>query len=114
MESRRVAPGPTDGPRTAVLAALPSPDVTFDRKCPDIKYCHRSWRDADVYFLFNESDQEQTRTVTLTGSGDVQAWDAFSGDMIPMPDSISKSGKVQMSVTLKPYETRLLVVGKAP
>jgi hypothetical protein len=98
----------------AVLAALPSPDVNFDRPCPEIKYCRRSLSDADVYFLFNESDQEQTRTVTLTGSGDVQVWDAFSGDMIPRPDSISESGKVQMPLMFKPYETRLLVVGKAP
>jgi len=98
----------------AMLAALPSPDVVFDRPCPDIKYCRRSWRDADVYFLFNESDQGQVRTVTLTGSGDVQVWDAFSGDRTTMPGSGTDFGKVQIPVTFKPYETRLLVVGKTP
>ncbi|MBE0534365.1 MAG: beta-galactosidase [Phycisphaerae bacterium] len=98
----------------AVLAALPRPDVALGEPCPDIKYSHRRLSDADVYFLFNEGDQEQSIAMTLAGTGEVQTWDAFSGTTTEMPASAMGAGKVQIAVSLKPYETRLLIVGRAP
>lgn len=96
----------------AVLAALPNSDVKLAEPCPGIKYIRRRLRDADVYFLFNETDEQQTCSVTLAGVGKVQAWDAFSGSMVDTAASAKDADKVQASVSFKPYETRLLVVGK--
>ena len=50
-----------------VIAALPKPDVALDSPCLALKYTHRTWRDADLYFFFNESDQPQSRTVSVAG-----------------------------------------------
>ena len=96
----------------AVLAALPNSDVKLAEPCPGIKYTRRRLRDADVYFLFNESDEQQTCSVTLAGTGKVQAWDAFSGSRVDTAASAKQADRVQASVSFKPYETRLLVVGK--
>jgi hypothetical protein len=95
----------------AVLAALPRPDVAFEQPCPAIKYCHRRWRDADVYFFFNESDAEQSQQVTLTGAGKAQVWDAFSGEVKSVSETSARNGAMQMPLVLKPYETRTVVVG---
>jgi len=38
-----------------VIAELPKPDVKLDAAFPRLTYTHRSWRDADLYFFFNES-----------------------------------------------------------
>ena len=48
-----------------VLAALPKPDVKLDAGFPRLTYTHRSWRDAEMYFFFNESDQPESRMATI-------------------------------------------------
>ncbi len=42
-----------------VLAALPKPDVTLDSPLARLTYTHRNWRDGDMYFFFNESNQRR-------------------------------------------------------
>ncbi len=95
----------------AVLAALPGSDVAFEQPCSAIKYCHRRWRDADVYFFFNESDVKQSQKMTLTGAGKAQVWDAFSGEVKSVSGASVRDGAMQLPLVLKPYETRTVVVG---
>ena len=64
---------PTPEITTRVVAALPPPDVKLDAACPPIKYIHRALKDGDVYFFFNESNQAQTRTATLAGTGQAES-----------------------------------------
>ncbi|MBN1978336.1 MAG: beta-galactosidase [Anaerolineae bacterium] len=97
-----------------ILEALPRPDVALDRPCAPVKALHRRWRDADVYFFFNESEEGQSRRVTLAGNGQAQAWDAASGRIEPLSGVTSKDGFVSMPLDLAPYETRFIVVGPVP
>jgi hypothetical protein len=97
-----------------VLEALPHPDVVLDRPCTPIKALHRRWRDADVYFFFNESKAGQSRQVTLAGSGQAQVWDAASGRIEPLSDVTSKNGFVRLPLDLAPYETRFIIIGPIP
>ena len=97
-----------------VVAALPQPDVKLDAACPPIKYIHRVLRDGDVYFLFNESNQTQTRTATLSGSGQVQVWDATDGTIHPLAGVALAAGTVAVPLTLAPQEARLMVIGTLP
>jgi len=97
-----------------VLGTLPRPDVTLDRPCAPVKALHRRWRDADVYFFFNESEEAQSRRVTLAGSGRPQVWDAASGHIEVLPSIASKNGLVHLPLNLVPYETRFIVVGPLP
>jgi hypothetical protein len=94
-----------------VVAALPPPDVALDASAPPIKYIHRSLQDGDVYFFFNESGQELTRTATLAGRGQVQQWDATTGKIHPLAGVATADGRVAVPLVLEPQEARFIVIG---
>jgi hypothetical protein len=95
-----------------VIAALPPPDVKLDSACPPIKYNHRTLKDGDVYFFFNESNETQSRTVTLAGTGQAQVWDAASGTIQPLDGATQEAGSVTVPLTLTNYEARIVVLKK--
>ena len=97
-----------------VIEALPPPDVVLDQPCPPVKYLHRRWRDADLYFFFNESDQPQTRQAALPGSGPVQVWDANAGTIGPADNAAEGNGTVRLRLELEPFGTKFIVVGAVP
>lgn len=98
-----------------VIDDLLEPDVSLNKDCPAIKYLHRRLSDADVYFFFNESDREQSRTVTLKAEkGKVQIWDPYSGSIEVMNDVSVNNGVVQLPLNLDAYQTRLIVIGAGP
>jgi hypothetical protein len=94
-----------------VVAALPPPDVKLDTPCPAIKYTHRAYKDGQVYFFFNESNETQSRTATLAGTGQVQVWDAAGGKIQPLEGVAKAAGSVAVPLTLTNYEARLIVIG---
>jgi hypothetical protein len=94
-----------------VVAALPKPDVKLDAICASIKYLHRSLQDGEVYFFFNESNQAQSRTATVAGSGPVQVWDANSGSIAPLTVATVAKDAVRFSLALGPYESKFIVIG---
>ena len=95
---------------TKVVNVLPAPDVKFDQLSASVKYLHRRWKDADVYFFFNESAQKQTARVTLSGSGTAQIWDASNGKIIGLND-VGTKGKITLPLILESYQTRFMVIG---
>jgi hypothetical protein len=96
-----------------VVAALPTPDVKLDSVCPSLKYIHRSLKDGEVYFFFNESNETQTRTVTLAGSGKVvEIWDAATGTIHPLDGATQSAGSVTVPMTLAGQEARFIVLRK--
>jgi hypothetical protein len=102
---------PTPAITQRVIAALPKPDVLFDTVCPSVKYIHRSLKDGEIYFFFNESDQLQSRKATLTGKGHVQVWDAASGKITTMKEAKSGNGTVSLSLVLGSYESKFIIIG---
>ena len=97
-----------------VMSALPQPDFQLNKPCKDIKYNHREWDNADLYFVFNESKKPKKRTVTLEGKGQVQIWDAMHGE-IEKSSSLNRDGDhVEIDINLGPWETRFLVVTENP
>jgi hypothetical protein len=96
-----------------VVAALPKPDVKLDVACASVKYMHRTLKDGDLYFFFNESDQAQSRTATVTGRGQVQVWNANSGTITPLTGATAEKDTVRFLLALAPYESKIIVVGPA-
>ena len=93
------------------LGALPASDVQFSAPAPAIKYLHRRWQDADLYFFFNESDSAQQVDAVLAGAGKVQDWDAETGAIRELaPDNTADP----VTLRLDPYGTRFVVIGAAP
>ncbi|HWA10561.1 MAG TPA: glycosyl hydrolase [Opitutaceae bacterium] len=105
-------PTPAITPR--VLAALPHPDVKLDADCAPLKYMHRTLKDGDVYFFFNESDQPQARTATLDGRGQVQTWNAADARIQAVPNLAPATGSIAVPLTLAPHESRFIVIGPLP
>jgi hypothetical protein len=97
-----------------VIAALPKPDVILDSPWQRLTYTHRTWRDADMYYFFNESTQEQSRTATVTGHGQAQVWDLATGEIHPMAAAASDGDAVRFPLVLGPYEAKVIVVGPLP
>jgi hypothetical protein len=70
----------------------------------------RQLTDASVYFFFNESDHAFSHSVTLMCKGKkTEVWDPQTAAVQPMSSTRSKNS-VKIELTLKPYETRVVVV----
>ena len=92
--------------RKAVLA----PDVRLDTASTALRYTRRRLEDADVYLFFNESLGDFTRSVTMRSAGRrMERWDPQSGTIAPAA-ATGRNGTMTVSLSLKPYETIVLVV----
>ena len=70
----------------------------------------RRFKDADVYFFFNESARPFSHTVTLATSGrKAESWNAQTGTISPL-NATGAAGALNLNIELKPYETRLVIV----
>ena len=93
-----------------VLAALPAPDVIADPPAPGVKCIERRWQDADLYFLFNESDERQSVRLSFHGVGWPEVWDAVSGRIEPMAERESdRMETLRLPVVIEPHESRFIV-----
>jgi hypothetical protein len=97
-----------------LLAALPKPDVALDSEWKRLTYTHRSYRDGDLYFFFNEGNQAQSRTATIAGHGQAQTWDLNTGEIHAISGATAESDSVRFSLVLGPYEAKVVVVGPLP
>jgi hypothetical protein len=97
-----------------VIAALPKPDVKLDAEFPRLTYTHRSWRDAEMYFFFNESNQAESRTATIAGRGQAQVWDLGTGEIHAISGAAAEGDSVRFPLVLGPYEAKVVVVGPLP
>ncbi len=97
-----------------VIAALPKPDVKLDAAFPRLTYTHRSWRDAEMYFFFNESNKAESRMATIAGRGQAQAWDLATGEIHAISGATAEGDSVRFPLALGPYEAKVVVVGPLP
>ena len=73
---------------------------------------HKKWKDADVYFLFNEIKEPVSRKVTLAGQGTAQHWDTRTGATKSLVGA-ARNGKIVLDLAFEPYEAKLVVLGPA-
>jgi hypothetical protein len=97
-----------------VIAALPKPDVALDSPWQRLTYTHRSWRDAELYYFFNESNKQESRIATIAGRGQAQVWDLGTGEIHAISAATAESDAVRFPLVLGPYETKVVVVGPLP
>lgn len=94
-----------------IKALLPR-DLILDAPQNNFSYLHRSLKDADLYFIFNEGDAPFAKEVTLKGNGKVQKWDATTGVMSDAEATKASDGYISTSLSLAPWETTIVVVDK--
>jgi len=97
-----------------VVAALPKPDVKLDTACAPVKYIHRTLRDGDVYFFYNESTETQARTATINGTGTVQVWGCELRENQCTRRRSQATGTVSIPLSLATHEGRFIVIGPLP
>lgn len=76
-----------------------------------VRYTRRVMPDGDLYFLFNEGEKEATFTADFDKIGIVKEWDATTGGIKTIPAEFVDS-KVRLSMTLKPWESRIISIEK--
>lgn len=96
-------------PTSALFAKLPH-DVKLNKTAPDVKYQHRLWKNADLYFFFNEGKEAQDLSVTLNGIGKAVLWDANTGKTQPVARAVKKGTQTQLRLKLDAFETKFIVI----
>jgi len=102
---------PEEGVTSRVIENLPEPDVLLNMFVPSVKYVHRRWRNIDIYFFFNESENLIRCKATVCGKGSVQEWDAELGRIISLKSKQVKENSVEFSLELEPFEAKFILVG---
>ncbi|MVN21449.1 glycosyl hydrolase [Mucilaginibacter arboris] len=92
-----------------IIQKISSPDVQLEHSVPAIKYLHRNWKDAEMYFFFNEGEQDQNLKVTLNGTGKAEIWDVNSGTIKPITSS-AVNGKTQLQLVLPGHESQFIII----
>lgn len=87
-------------------------DVKLDKPAASLKYLHRKWQDAEVYFLFNESNEPLDRSILLKGTGKLEEWNAQDGSTHRIQATSGNNAFTQLALTMKPYETKFIVIRK--
>lgn len=95
-----------------IIEALPESDFILDKPCGNIKYNHRKWKDADMYFVFNEGNESHDFNVKLSGRGNAFIWDAMNYRTTKIAVEKIDSETVKTNIKLEPWETKFIVVGK--
>jgi hypothetical protein len=67
-----------------------------------------------MYFFFNEGNHEQSRTATIAGHGQAQAWDLATGEIHPISGGTAEGDSVRFPLVLGPYEAKVVVAGPLP
>ena len=98
---------------SAALARLPEPDVALTPASPAVKYLHRQWRDAELYFFFNESDAPLRLGARLQGQGEPERWDPLTGSRTPLARS-REGAHIRLTLALDPYATAVIVLSPEP
>ncbi len=93
----------------AVIKTLPL-DVVLDKPSPAIKYLHRTWKDAEFYFFFNEGDQPALVNATLNGTGKAENWDAATAAIGNIANGIAKNGKTTLPLELAAHQTKFIII----
>jgi hypothetical protein len=99
-----------------VLAALPGPDVATDQPTSWLKYNHRSMKDAELYFFFNEGMTPVSLKTTVAhrgGARQAQRWDAMTGKIEPWEGATFADGKTTLPLELEPWATKIAVITTA-
>jgi len=93
----------------AAIAGFLKPDVALDPPSPEVGFIHRRLPNADLYFLANTGNRPHSFTATFRAQRHAASWwDPFSGKV-----SSAGSGPA-VSMTLAPYESRVLVFTDRP
>ncbi len=81
----------------------------------DAAVVHRRSGDTDIYYIANLSDEARTVEASLRISGKLpELWNAENGTSAPVRSWHEEDGRTVVSVRLEPWQSRFIVMRKAP
>ena len=89
------------------------PDAAKAEAEPNILPIHRTMDGGEIYFLYNQSTEETTATVTMQGAGAPFLLNTWTGDIEPIAQYTTDGQSVTMTITLAGNDAILLGIGEA-
>jgi hypothetical protein len=99
-----------DSSAASALKFLPESDLTTGKPVPQVKYLHRELKDADIYFIFNESNDPVNFTVSLSGRGKAEEWSALTGKTFALAGATKARDRIIAPIPLEGGETKFIVI----
>lgn len=93
-----------------IIKQLPGSDLVIDKECKSIKYLHRKLNGADLYFIFNESMEDQIFNASLSGTGKAEEWNAQTGAMNKLKNISVKQDMISLPMKFQPWETKFIII----
>ena len=101
--------------RAELVTALSQLEVSPDAQPEtpsNMYYNHRTTEDAELYFMYNDDENELAETVTLKGEGTPYLLDPWSGEITPIAEFISSNGMVTINVDLDSQDAMMVAIAK--
>jgi hypothetical protein len=97
-------------PLEILRAERVTPDVTWDAPLAELKFIHRTSADAEIYFVFNYSEQARRVELEFRQPGRLpEIWDAVSGARAAAPVFRQTADGVAVPVDLEPWGSTFVV-----
>jgi len=100
---------PSEEHLAAALSPAAPPDLILRKPNPDIRYCHRRLRDADLYLVTNEAARAKRVALRLEGQGEATLWDPERGKRRRL-----RRREGWVSLRLPGWGTAMVTVGAPP
>ncbi len=98
--------------RPGPLNTIPSVVQTDKTPFPFIRYTRRVLSEADIYFIFNEGEEQCSFTAEFDRIGEVKRWNALTGAITDIPYQVVE-GKTVIDLTLSAWESCILTIQKS-
>lgn len=90
------------------------PDLRWDAPMEQLRFIHRRADEADIYFVFNDSDQPRQAQLELRQRGRVpELWDPARGTRADAPMYAPTASGLAVPVQLEPWGSTFLVLRKS-
>ena len=98
----------------AQVAARLEPNLRFSPQTNGIAFLEKRINDTTVFYLRNRSAEPSRTEAVFPQKTPPQRWDAWSGEVAAESGYELTAQGVRMTLTLAPYELRLIVFGPSP
>ena len=99
----------------AALAARLTPDVQTSPASPAVGFIRRKLAGRELYFLANAGNLSESVQVTFRVKGLApERWDPFSGRKLPLAWKSAPDGRIQVPLSLAPYESAVILFSPGP
>jgi hypothetical protein len=89
------------------------PDFSYTSENQDtvVKFVHKTFRDADLYFVSNKLGRREKMNCSFrTGHRQPEIWNCETGEIVRVPIFETKKERLQMPLELLPFESLVIIL----